>query len=120
MTDSHVPAQAARRYKFVELSVVTAETLEVAVNEWVASGWLLDAIHFVSSESSHRPSMAFIAFVRSDHASAPHKESARAVSDGVPGVQVITDQTTPTVVPPVAAAAESDPDVDRPDADRAD
>ena len=29
----------ALEYKFVELSIVTDETLEEAVNEWVARGW---------------------------------------------------------------------------------
>jgi hypothetical protein len=51
-------------YKFIELSVVTDESLEEAVNEWVAQGWLLDGIHFAMRESSKRPAMAFVAFVR--------------------------------------------------------
>ena len=51
-------------YKFVELSLVTEETLDQAVNEWVGQGWQLDGIHFVKNESSRRPAMAFIAFVR--------------------------------------------------------
>jgi hypothetical protein len=54
------------RYKFVELSIVTDETLERAVNEQVAAGWLLDRIHFVTSEASRRPAMAFLAFVCDD------------------------------------------------------
>ena len=45
----------AARYKFVELSVVTEESLEKAVNEWVAQGWNLDAIRFVTGEQSRRP-----------------------------------------------------------------
>jgi len=52
------------RYKFVELSTVTDETLELCVNEWVAAGWVLDGIHFAMRDSSRRPSMAFVAFVR--------------------------------------------------------
>lgn len=51
-------------YKFVELSVVTDETLEENVNEWVGKGWQLDSIHFAMRESSKRPAMAFIAFVK--------------------------------------------------------
>jgi hypothetical protein len=51
-------------YKFVEVSPVTDDTLEVAVNEWVAQGWTLDAIRFVHHESSKRPVMAFVSFVR--------------------------------------------------------
>ena len=54
------------RYKFVELSVVTDETIEQTVNEWVSQGWMLDAIRFVMTESSRRPAMAFISFVRDD------------------------------------------------------
>jgi hypothetical protein len=52
------------RYKFVELSVVTDETIEKTVNDWVDKGWTLDGIRFVVTEASRRPSMAFISFVR--------------------------------------------------------
>ena len=58
----------ALRYKFVELSIVTDESLERAVNEWVAQGWQLDGIRFVTTEHSRRPSMAFVSFVREDAA----------------------------------------------------
>jgi hypothetical protein len=51
-------------YKFVELSIVTDETLEQAVNEWVAKGWQLEGIRFVTTEASRRPQMAFISFTR--------------------------------------------------------
>lgn len=54
------------RYKFVELSLVTDESLESAVNEWVAKGWQLERIQFVTSEASRRPVMAFVAFVREE------------------------------------------------------
>jgi hypothetical protein len=54
------------RYKFVELSLVTDETLESAVNQWVAQGWQLERIQFVTSEASRRPIMAFVAFVREE------------------------------------------------------
>ncbi|MCG8417756.1 MAG: hypothetical protein MJE77_07410 [Proteobacteria bacterium] len=54
------------RYKFVELSIVTDDTIERTVNEWVAKGWILDGIRFVTTESSRRPAMAFISFVRED------------------------------------------------------
>lgn len=52
----------AVRYKFVELSTVTDETLEHAVNHWVAQGWQLDGIRFVVTEHSRRPAMAFVSF----------------------------------------------------------
>ncbi len=54
----------ALEYKFVELSIVTDETIEEAVNAWIARGWLLEGIRFVTTESSRRPSMAFISFTR--------------------------------------------------------
>jgi hypothetical protein len=56
----------ALRYKFVELSTVTDETLEAAVNEWVARGWELDGIRFVTTEASRRPAMAFISLTRNE------------------------------------------------------
>ena len=52
------------RYKVVELSTVTDETLEEALNEWTSKGYTLDAIHFAMRESSRRPTMAFLVFVR--------------------------------------------------------
>jgi hypothetical protein len=52
----------ALRYKFIELSTVTDDTLEHVVNEWVAQGWQLDAIRFVVTEHSKRPAMAFVSF----------------------------------------------------------
>ena len=54
------------RYKFVELSTVTDETIERAVNEWIQQGWILDGIRFVTTAASRRPSMAFISFVREE------------------------------------------------------
>jgi len=53
-------------YKFVELSVVTEDTIETAVNDWVSQGWQFDGIRFVTSEASRRPAMAFISFIRQD------------------------------------------------------
>jgi hypothetical protein len=69
------------RYKFVELSLVTDESLESAVNEWVARGWQLERIQFVTSEASRRPVMAFVAFVREEPegpAPAPERETELA------------------------------------------
>ena len=54
----------ALRYKFVELSIVTDESIEKAVNETVGEGWVLDRIHFVCGEASRRPQMAFLSFIR--------------------------------------------------------
>ena len=52
------------QYKFVELSVVTDESIEICVNEWVGRGWQLDGIRFVTTDHSKRPSMAFVSFIR--------------------------------------------------------
>lgn len=52
------------KFKFVELEVVTAETIETTVNHWVERGWQLDAIRFVVGDGERRPRMAFVSFVR--------------------------------------------------------
>ena len=54
----------ALRYKFVELSIVTEQTIEDAVNDWVGQGWQLEGIRFVTTEHSKRPAMAFVSFIR--------------------------------------------------------
>ena len=54
----------ALQYKFVELTIVTDETIEICVNEWVAQGWDFDNIRFVVTEHSRRPQMAFVSFTR--------------------------------------------------------
>ena len=51
-------------YKVVELSTVTDESLEAALNEWTAEGWTLEGIQFAMREASKRPAMAFIIFTR--------------------------------------------------------
>ena len=51
-------------YKVVELSEVSDEQIERAVNEWVAQGWSWDGMYFAMRDSSKRPSMAFLAFTR--------------------------------------------------------
>ena len=56
------------RYKVVEVPVVTDEALEAALNEWTARGWQFDRLQCVVREASRRPSMAFLFFVRGDHA----------------------------------------------------
>lgn len=78
-----MPAQ----YKFVEVTPVTDETLEEAVNEWVGQGWALEGIRFVTTEHSKRPSMAFVSFVREasqDQADrdAPRKPRPLVAMDG--------------------------------------
>jgi len=53
------------RYKVVELSTVTDEEIEKAVNSWVEQGWSYDGVNFAMRESSKRPAMAFLFFTKS-------------------------------------------------------
>ncbi len=55
-------------YKVVEITMVTDEELERVINEWVSRGWVLEGVHFAMRESSKRPSMAFVMFVKSSGA----------------------------------------------------
>jgi hypothetical protein len=72
----------APRYKFIELSVVTDETIEGVVNEWVGQGWELEGIRFVTTEHSKRPAMAFVSFTR---------EAAQEAADRGPRLLVADD-----------------------------
>ena len=54
------------QYKVVETSTVTDESLERIFNEWTGQGWQLDGVRFAMSESSKRPTMAFVSFTRED------------------------------------------------------
>ena len=56
------------KYKVVETSNVCDEELERILNEWTAQGWKLDTMQFAMRESSRRPAMAFVSFVREDEA----------------------------------------------------
>lgn len=51
-------------YKVIELSTVTEETIEEALNTWSCKGWSFYAIQFAMRESSKRPAMAFVLFTR--------------------------------------------------------
>ena len=51
------------KYKVVELSVVTDESIQDALNRWTTDGWQFESIQFVVREASKRPSMAFVFFV---------------------------------------------------------
>lgn len=53
-------------YKVVELSTVTEETIQEALNEWTARGWRYDGMQFAMRDASRRPAMAFLLFVRED------------------------------------------------------
>jgi hypothetical protein len=54
----------AIEYKVVEISIVTDETIESVLNEWVAQGWIFDGLQFAMRDSSPRPCMAFVNFKR--------------------------------------------------------
>ncbi len=54
------------QYKVVELSNVTEEAIEEALNEKVAQGWQFDGMQFAMRESSKRPAMAFLLFMRDE------------------------------------------------------
>ena len=51
-------------YKVVETSDVSAEELERILNEWTAQGWRFETMQFAMRDSSKRPAMAFVTFVR--------------------------------------------------------
>ncbi len=64
------------RYKVVELSTVTDETIEEALNSLTPEGWRIESLHFAMRDSSKRPSMAFLLFTREE----PEKEAAEGGS----------------------------------------
>ena len=58
--------KSALTYKVVETSMVTDESLERIINEYVSSGWVFEGIQFATRDASKRPAMAFIIFTRND------------------------------------------------------
>lgn len=54
------------RYKVVETSQVTDESLEAILNEWTAQGWHFEGMQFAMREASRRPAMAFVLFTRAE------------------------------------------------------
>jgi hypothetical protein len=49
-------------YKVVETSLVTDEEIEKILNNWTTHGYVFESVHFVTSEASRRPKMAFVFF----------------------------------------------------------
>ncbi|MCH7598780.1 MAG: DUF4177 domain-containing protein [Myxococcales bacterium] len=49
--------------------MVSAEDIEKTLNSWTAKGWTFDTIQFAMRDSSKRPAMAFVTFVRDDEES---------------------------------------------------
>ena len=54
------------RYKVVEIGMVTDDEIEKVLNEWTAQGWQFDTMQFAMRDSSKRPSMAFVTFIREE------------------------------------------------------
>jgi hypothetical protein len=50
------------RFRVAEVSPVTEETLEKALNQRAAEGWDFQSVHFVTREGSHRPALAYLFF----------------------------------------------------------
>ncbi len=69
------------RWKIVESSSVTDESLEAIVNEFTGAGWQFEGIQFAMRESSKRPAMAFVLFTRALTGS---EMSAREQGDASP------------------------------------
>ncbi|MBS2024698.1 MAG: hypothetical protein JST92_20040 [Deltaproteobacteria bacterium] len=62
---ARIPASKREvRFKVVETSSVTDESLEAIINEFVPQGWTFEGIQFAMRESSKRPAMAFVLFTR--------------------------------------------------------
>jgi hypothetical protein len=91
----------AIEYKFVELSIVTDETIEEVVNTLVRQGWHWDGIRFVTTESSRRPQMAFVSFVREapergkdkakDKGGDGESQASKDAAEARPGPRLVTD-----------------------------
>jgi hypothetical protein len=62
---------SAVRWKVVECSTVTDESLESILNEWVGRGYTFEGMQFAMRESSKRPAMAFVLFTARDEGAAP-------------------------------------------------
>jgi hypothetical protein len=56
----------AMSYKVVETSTVTDDEIERILNEWTARGYVFSSIHFVTTQASRRPGMAFLFFTGPD------------------------------------------------------
>jgi hypothetical protein len=53
-------------YKVVETGVVTDEEIEKILNHWTAQGYSFESVHFVTTDASRRPKMAFVFFTRQE------------------------------------------------------
>jgi len=60
----HLNYNTVMEYKVVETSTVTDEEIEKILNRWTAHGYAFESVHFVTTESSRRPKMAFVFFTK--------------------------------------------------------
>lgn len=65
-------------YKIVEISTVTDEKIEEAVNEWVSKGWIFEQMQFAMRDASKRPAMAFMFFTRGADDHQPEEPSNKS------------------------------------------
>jgi len=52
------------KYKVVELSIVSDDMLEDALNTCTNKGWIFESLHFAMNSGSKRPAMAFMFFTQ--------------------------------------------------------
>jgi hypothetical protein len=58
--------ESGNAYKVMEISDVTDQTVEAALNRCVEEGYRFESIHFVTQPGNRRPVMAFLFFTRGD------------------------------------------------------
>jgi hypothetical protein len=58
--------ESGNAYKVMEISDVTDQTVEAALNRCVEEGYRFESIHFVTQPGNRRPAMAFLFFTRVD------------------------------------------------------
>ena len=78
------------RWKVVESSSVTDESLEAIVNEFTGTGWQFEGIQFAMRESSKRPAMAFVLFTRAltEPEVAAQAQAGLVPSEGAPAMSI--------------------------------
>jgi hypothetical protein len=73
-------SQGGDTFKVVEVSPVSEDTLERALNDWTREGWSFQSLHFVGREGSHRPALAYLFFVRAGQGKGRTAAKIRATS----------------------------------------
>ncbi len=57
-------AAGSHDYKVVEITDVSDQEIEAALNRFVGEGYRFESIHFVTQPGNRRPAMAFLFFTR--------------------------------------------------------